>query len=125
MVATVSDMVLSVGYLLLWIVTWVVYQRRRNVFDGGSAIMLSYICYAVFSIITINDELFSNLESVRAVEAFSLYISLSHADDSFVAGRLPSFASGYGDRGTAHTHVETDGMAHLFLCTVPGSGYCE
>ncbi len=77
MVATVSDMVLSVGYLLLWIVTWVVYQRRRNVFDGGSAIMLSYICYAVFSIITINDELFSiTFEPLRLFPYIYLYLML-------------------------------------------------
>ena len=51
----VYDNLLIISYLLIWILTFVWYQRRRNVFDGGSAIILSYIAYAFFSILTLNN----------------------------------------------------------------------
>lgn len=77
MVASVSDMVLSVAYLLTWVATFVFYQKKRNVFDGGSSIMLSYVCYAVFSIITINDELFSVMfEPLKLFPYVYLYFML-------------------------------------------------
>lgn len=51
----VYDNILIISYLLIWILTFVWYQRKRNVFDGGSAIILSYIAYAYFSILTLNN----------------------------------------------------------------------
>lgn len=77
MTASVSDMILSVAYLLVWGLTFFFYQKKRNVFDGGSAIMLSYVCYAVFSIVTLNDEFFSLMfEPLRLFPYVYLYLML-------------------------------------------------
>lgn len=51
----VTDNILIVLYLLTWIVTFIWYQRTSHKFDAGSACILSYIFYAVFSIFTVND----------------------------------------------------------------------
>lgn len=50
-----SDNLISIGYLLVWIGTLVWYQRKNPKWDGGSVIMLTYILYAFVSILTIND----------------------------------------------------------------------
>ena len=77
MVASVSDIILSVAYLVVWIITFLWYQRKRNVVDGGSVIVLSYVCYAVFSIVTINDELFSIMfEPLKLFPYVYLYVML-------------------------------------------------
>lgn len=49
------DNILILSYLLIWILTFGWYQYKRNVLDGGSAIILSYIAYAFFSILTLNN----------------------------------------------------------------------
>lgn len=49
------DNILIISYLLIWILTFGWYQYKRNVLDGGSAIILSYIAYAIFSILTLNN----------------------------------------------------------------------
>lgn len=55
------DNVLTSGYLMTWIVTLVWYQRKSHTLDGGTAIMATYIMYAVFSLLTLNDYMFSDL----------------------------------------------------------------
>ena len=50
-----SDNLISIGYLLMWVGTLVWYQRKNPKWDGGSAIMLTYIVYAFVSILTVND----------------------------------------------------------------------
>lgn len=51
--------ILTIGYLLLWILTLAWYHVKRNTFDSGSFIMVMYIIYAIFSVLVINDSLFS------------------------------------------------------------------
>lgn len=51
--------ILTIGYLILWILTLAWYHVKRNTFDSGSFIMVMYIVYAIFSVIVINDSLFS------------------------------------------------------------------
>ena len=55
------DNILTTGYLVTWIVTLVWYQRKSHTLDGGTAIMSTYIMYAVFSLLTLNDYMFSDL----------------------------------------------------------------
>ena len=55
------DNILTTGYLVTWIVTLVWYQRKSHTFDGGTAIMSTYIMYAIFSLLTLNDYMFSDL----------------------------------------------------------------
>ena len=56
---TVWDNILATSYLLCWVVTLVWYQWKSRVLDGGTAIIGTYILYAVFSLLTLNDPLFS------------------------------------------------------------------
>jgi len=51
----VYDNILMIGYLLVWIVTFVWYQSKHHEVDAGSTIILSYIGYAFFSILTYNE----------------------------------------------------------------------
>lgn len=53
-----TDNLYTFLYLLLWILTLGVYQFKRKQLDAGTAIMATYIMYAVFSLFTLNDELF-------------------------------------------------------------------
>ena len=55
------DNILTTGYLVTWIVTLVWYQRKSHKLDGGTAVMATYIMYAVFSLLTLNDYMFSDL----------------------------------------------------------------
>lgn len=71
------DNVLAIFYLLLWIVTFCWYQWKQHIFDGGSVVILSYIIYAVFSLITLNDELFSsNYNPLKLFPYLYLYTML-------------------------------------------------
>ena len=51
--------ILTVFYLTLWIATFVWYHYRHRYADGGSAIMISYIIYIVFTFFTLNNEMFN------------------------------------------------------------------
>lgn len=55
----VYNNILTIGFLLVWIATLIWYQYKRNTFDSGSFILVMYIVYSIFSIIVINDSLFS------------------------------------------------------------------
>ena len=56
-----SNNIICAGYLLLWILTFIGYHILRFKTDGGSAIMLTYIIYAIFSLFSINDFLFGDM----------------------------------------------------------------
>lgn len=55
----VSDNLLAGLYLVMWIFTFIWYHRKNTSFDAGSTILLTYILYAIFSLTSINDQLFS------------------------------------------------------------------
>ena len=55
----VTNNILAFTYLALWIVTFIWYHFKYQTLDAGSAIIGMYIIYAIFSILAINDELFS------------------------------------------------------------------
>lgn len=76
----VSDNILIIAYLLVWVATLVWYQRKQGRFDGGSAIIFSYVLYAVFSVLTINDEIFSRFFEPLSIFPFIyLYVMLMMA----------------------------------------------
>lgn len=56
---TTMNNILAGSYLLIWILTLVWYQKKRHSTDGGTAIIATYILYSVFSIISLNDPVFS------------------------------------------------------------------
>ena len=58
MTSTVSDNILCCLYLLMWILTLVWYQVKNHAIDGGTAIIATYVMYAVFSILSLNDAFF-------------------------------------------------------------------
>lgn len=74
---SLTDNVLVVGYLLVWVVTFIWYHRRFRNIDAGSMIIGSYMAYAVFSIVTLNDETFNHEYDPLAFFPFLyLYIML-------------------------------------------------
>lgn len=52
------DNILSISYLIVWILTFVWYHYRYHTLDGGTAIIGSYIVWAFISILTLNDPSF-------------------------------------------------------------------
>lgn len=74
---TFIDNILTVMYLLMWIFTLVTYQFLRKKLDAGSAIMATYVMYAVFSVITLNDDLFNfQYEPLTFFPFLYLYVML-------------------------------------------------
>lgn len=51
---TLTDNILVFFYFVLWVVALVLYQRKHRQLDAGTAIMGTYVCYAFFSILTLN-----------------------------------------------------------------------
>ncbi|MBR2249825.1 MAG: oligosaccharide repeat unit polymerase [Prevotella sp.] len=47
-------------YMILWIATLVWYQYRQRKVDAGSIVIILYIVYTVFSILNVNDPVFSD-----------------------------------------------------------------
>lgn len=75
--ASQTDNIIAVCYLALWVVTFVWYHYGKKQLDGGSAVMGSYILYAVFTIITLNDEYFDiTYEHLRIFPFVYLYVML-------------------------------------------------
>lgn len=61
MASVTSDNILATIYLLMWVCTLIWYQYKSMKIDGGTAIIFTYILYAVFSLLTLNDPLFGHL----------------------------------------------------------------
>lgn len=57
--ASLMNNILAGVYLTVWILTLVWYQVKERSFDGGTAVMATYIVYGLFSLLSINDPLFS------------------------------------------------------------------
>lgn len=55
----VIDNILCAMYLALWIGTFVWYHWKHHNLDAGSAIIASYVMYAVFTILTLNEPIMS------------------------------------------------------------------
>jgi oligosaccharide repeat unit polymerase len=73
----VIDNILTGGYLLVWLITLIWYQRKNRAYDGGSAIIISYIIYAVFSLLSLNDDIFSSwYEPLHFFPYLYLYLML-------------------------------------------------
>ena len=74
-----SNYILSAFLILLWVITLIWYQRKNKNFDAGSFIIVMYIIYAVFSIMTINDDSipqFTNYEPLTLFPYLYLYVMM-------------------------------------------------
>lgn len=58
MTQSLSDNILCSLYLLVWVVTLAWYQYKNHAIDAGTAIISSYVVYAVFSLLSLNDTFF-------------------------------------------------------------------
>lgn len=63
-----TDILLCLTYLILWIVAFAWYHVKRFVMDSGTVIIGMQVIYAVFSVLTLTDPLFS-----AAYEELSLF----------------------------------------------------
>lgn len=59
---SVSDYILASLYLVLWVITLIVYHRNRNRVDGGTLILGLQVLYAVFAILSMGVTPPDNLE---------------------------------------------------------------
>lgn len=65
---------LACGYLLLWIITFICYHLKHHSIDAGSGIIFMYILYAIISIDTLNDSIFStSYENLKVFPYIYLY----------------------------------------------------
>lgn len=72
--ASLTNSALAGGYLAVWILTLVWYQMKEHSSDGGTAVIMTYIAYAAFSLLTIINPLFSTLfEPLRVFPYIYLY----------------------------------------------------
>lgn len=55
---TLTDNILVISYFLLWVLTIFLYHKRIRQVDAGSAIIFTYVCYAFFSILTLNKPIY-------------------------------------------------------------------
>lgn len=73
----ITNNILASLYLLVWILTFIWYQRKDKSVDGGSAVIITYILYGVFSIMSLNDPLFSlSYDPLTLFPYIYLYIML-------------------------------------------------
>ena len=69
--------ILAFTYLFLWVATLIWYHRNVRVRDGGSAIITMYIVYALFSILSLNDPIFSmTYEPLKVFPYIYLYVMM-------------------------------------------------
>lgn len=74
------DNILSISYLIVWILTFVWYHYRYHTLDGGTAIIGSYIIWAFISILTLNDPFFAIMyEPLKVFPYIYLYMMLMMA----------------------------------------------
>lgn len=65
------------GYLILWILTFIGYHFMAKRIDSGSAIIGTYILYGIFSLITLNDPIFSsNYKELKIFPYIYLYVMI-------------------------------------------------
>lgn len=65
-----SNYLLSALLIFLWMITFIWYQRKNSRFDAGSFIIVMYIVYAIFSILTINDDSLPLLTNYKPLALF-------------------------------------------------------
>ena len=64
-------------YISAWIVTIIVYQKKKQHFDAGSALLCSYLLYSVISFLLYNsDTPFNTFDSIRLLPFIYLYLML-------------------------------------------------
>lgn len=54
-----TDILLCISYLILWIITFAWYHVKRFTMDAGTVIIGLQVIYAIFSVLTLTDPLFS------------------------------------------------------------------
>ena len=65
-----NNYILSAFLILLCVITLIWYQHKNKNFDAGSFIIVMYIVYAVFSIMTINDDSIPQLTNYEPLTLF-------------------------------------------------------
>ena len=69
--------ILATLYLLMWVGTFFWYQYKSKKIDGGTAVIATYIVYAISSLFTVNDDMFNSLyEPLEFLPYLFLYVML-------------------------------------------------
>lgn len=90
----ISDNILASFYLLLWVLTLIWYQHKKFIIDAGTSIIIAYILYAIFSLLSINDALFSAAyEPLKLFPYIYLYVMMLIAMTPIIYNHLHPSAS--------------------------------
>jgi len=102
-------------YLLAWIVTFGWYQYKNRHADAGSAIMLTYILYAIVSILSLNDPIFSSTyEPLTLFPFIYLYVMLMTALSPTIYNHLyPAHTI-----NSPHTHILSIIAVIFIFCAI-------
>ena len=71
-----TDQLYIIFYFILWVITFIVYIRRKRTFDAGACLLLAYTIYSFFSYYAYNVNYFNNFEKLKVFPYIYLYISL-------------------------------------------------
>lgn len=86
---TAYEVFLTLMYLAIWVATCVWYHIKRPRADAGTAIIGLYIVYAVFSYLTIKDEMFSMaFEPLKLFPYIYLYVMMMIAMSPVIYNHL-------------------------------------
>ena len=107
--------ILASGFLVIWILTLLWYQFLKNRWDGGSAIIVTYIIYGIFSLLTLNNPLFSMaFKPLKIFPYIYLYIMM-------IIALSPLIIHHYQDTSiieNPHTRVLDFISILLIICTI-------
>lgn len=107
--------ILATMYLIIWVMTLIWYQWKSRILDGGTAIIASYILYAVFSILTINDIMFSDIYlPLKVFPYIYLYGMLMIALSPTIYLHIKS----PNNIGACNTKILTIVSIIIFICSV-------
>lgn len=71
------DNILAILFCVIWIMTFIWYHYKNRSYDAGSFIITMYIIYAIFSIVSLNDDLLSDqYNSLSLFPYIYLYLML-------------------------------------------------
>ena len=56
-----TNFIYAFGYFFMWVLTFIAYHFFNKKIDSGSAIIATYVLYAIFSIMVIQDPIFGAL----------------------------------------------------------------
>lgn len=71
-----TDQLYIILYFIVWVITFIVYIRRKRTFDAGACLLLAYVIYSFFSYFAYKTNYFNNFEEPKLFPYIYLFISV-------------------------------------------------